>query len=84
MNTRNRRAGRQITGRTGKPGANLVIINSGPRDFVFASKSKALKLRYICRLYSKELVIKNFPGARADELLERMIEITLYAEENLR
>ena len=63
---------------------NLVIINSGHRDFVFASKSKALKLRYICRLYSKELVIKNFPGARADELLERMIEITLYAEENLR
>ena len=63
---------------------NLVIINSGHRDFVFASKSKALKLRYICRLYSKELVIKNFPGARSDELLERMIEITLYAEENLR
>ena len=63
---------------------NLVIINSGHRDFVYASKSKALKLRYICRLYSKELVIKNFPGARPDELLERMIEITLYAEENLR
>ena len=64
---------------------NLVIINSGHRDFVFASKSsKALKLRYICRLYAKELVIKNFPGARPDELLERMIEITLYAEENLR
>jgi len=63
----------------------LVIINSGHRDFVFASKSsKALKLRYICRLYAKELVIKNFPGARPDELLERMIEITLYAEENLR
>lgn len=64
---------------------NLVIINSGHRDFVFASKSsKALKLRYICRLYAKELVMKNFPGARPDELLERMIEITLYAEENLR
>lgn len=64
---------------------NLVIINSGHRDFVFASKSsKALKLRYICRLYAKELVIKNFPGTRPDELLERLIEITLYAEENLR
>ena len=64
---------------------NLVIINSGHRDFVFAAKSsKALKLRYICRLYAKELVIKNFPGARPDELLERMIEITLYAEENLK
>ena len=63
---------------------NLVIINSGHRDFVYASKTKALKLRYICRLYSKELVIKNFPGARPDELLERMIEISLYTEENLR
>ena len=63
---------------------NLVIINSGHRDFVYASKTKALKLRYICRLYSKELVIKNFPGARSDELLERMIEISLYTEENLR
>ena len=63
---------------------NLIIVNSGHRDFVYASKSKALKLRYICRLYAKELVLKNFPGLRPDELLERMLEISLYTEENLR
>jgi len=63
---------------------NLIIVNSGHRDFVFSSKSKALKLRYICRLYAKELVLKKFPGLRPDELLERMLEISLYTEENLR
>ena len=63
---------------------NLIIVNSGHRDFVYASKTKALKLRYICRLYAKELVLKNFPGLRPDELLERMLEISLYTEENLR
>lgn len=63
---------------------NLIIVNSGHRDFVYASRSRALKLRYICRLYAKELVLKNFPGLRPDELLERMLEISLYTEENLR
>jgi hypothetical protein len=63
---------------------NLIIINSGHRDFVYSSRTKALKLRYICRLYAKELVLKNFPGLRPDELLERMLEISLYTEENLR
>lgn len=64
---------------------NLIIVNSGHRDFVYASsKSKSLKLKYICRLYAKELVLKNFPGMRPDELLERMLEISMYTEENLR
>lgn len=63
---------------------NLIIVNSGHRDFVYSSKSNALKLRYICRLYAKELVLKNFPGLRPEELLERMLEISLYTEENLR
>jgi hypothetical protein len=41
-------------------------------------------LRCIRRLLAKELVFKNFPGTRPDELLERMIELTLRTEENLR
>ena len=57
---------------------NLVIINSGHRDFVYASRNNARKLRYICRLFSKELVFKNFPGIPSDQLLERMIELSLY------
>jgi hypothetical protein len=43
-----------------------------------------LKLRYICRLFAKELVLKNFVGIPQDQLLERLLELTLYTEENLR
>ena len=63
---------------------NVIVINNGHRDFVYAARNKTLKLRYICRLFSKELVLRNFPGYAADELLERMIELLLYTEENLR
>lgn len=63
---------------------NLIIINNAHRDFVYASRNKALKLRYICRLYIKELVHQNFPGLSADRLLERMVELSLYTEEHLR
>ena len=63
---------------------NLIVVNNGHRDFVFASKSRAMQLRYIGRLYAKELVQKNFPGAQANELLERMLELTLYVEDGLR
>jgi hypothetical protein len=43
-----------------------------------------LKLRYIARLFAKELVLKNFPGQSAEQLLEPMIELSLYTEENLK
>jgi len=63
---------------------NLVVINNGHRDFVHAGKQKSRKLVYICRLFCKELVLQNFPGLQTDELLERMIELSLYTEEHLR
>lgn len=63
---------------------SVIIINSGHRDFVFASRHRALKLRYVFRLFAKELVLTNFPGTPADQLLERLIELSLYAEENLK
>jgi hypothetical protein len=63
---------------------NLIIINNAHRDFIYSSRNKALKLRYICRLYIKELVQQNFPGLSADRLLERMVELSLYTEEHLR
>jgi len=62
---------------------NVIAVNNGHRDFVFASKNKTLKIRYIARLFAKELIWKNFKGIPADDLLERMIELTLYMEENL-
>jgi plasmid stability protein len=66
------------------PERNLIVINNAHRDFVFAARQRMVKLRYICRLYVKELVQKNFPGLAADQLLERMVELSLYTEEHLK
>jgi hypothetical protein len=41
---------------------NIIVVNNGHRDFVYAARNKSLKLRYLVRLYSKELVLKNFVG----------------------
>ncbi len=65
-------------------GRNIIVVNSGHRDFVFATRNRALQLRYLVRLYVKELVLRNFAGLPADQLLERMIELSLYAEEKLK
>jgi hypothetical protein len=63
---------------------NVIVVNSGHRDFVFATRNRALQLRYLVRLYVKELMLENFAGAPADQLHERMIELSLYAEEKLK
>lgn len=62
---------------------NIIVVNNGHRDFVYAARNKSLKLRYLVRLYSKELVLKNFVGLPPDQLLERMVELSLRTEENL-
>jgi hypothetical protein len=62
---------------------NLIVVNNGHRDFVYASRNKALKLRYLVRLYAKELVMHNFVGLPVDQLLERMVELSLRTEEHL-
>lgn len=62
---------------------NLIVINNGHRDFVYAGRGKTLKLRYLVRLYAKELVLRNFVGLPADQLLERMVELSLRTEEHL-
>lgn len=64
-------------------GRNVIIVNSGHRDFVFATRQRALKLRYLVRLYAKEMVLRNFVGLPADQLLERMVELSLRTEEHL-
>jgi hypothetical protein len=63
---------------------NIIVVNSGHRDFVFTTRNRALQLGYLVRLYVEELVLKNFAGLPADQLLERMIELSLYAEEKLK
>ena len=63
---------------------NLIVVNSGHRDFVFATRNRALQLRYLVRLYVKELVLKNFAGLPAEQVAERMIELSLYVEDKLK
>lgn len=62
----------------------LIIVNNGHADFIYASKSRMRKLRYITKLFTKELVLANFPEASREQILERMIELQMYAEENLK
>lgn len=63
---------------------NLIVVNSGHRDFVFATRSRTLQLRYLVRLYVKELVLRNFSVMPPEQLLERMIELSLYVEDKLK
>ena len=63
---------------------NLIVVNNGHRDFVFATRSRALQLRYLARLYIKELVLRNFAGLPAEQLAERMVELSLYVEDKLK
>ena len=65
------------------PERNVIVINNAHRDFVFSARSKSLRLRHLVRLYAKELVMHNFPGLPAHELLERMVELSLRTEEHL-
>lgn len=63
---------------------SLIIINNGHADFIYASKAKSRKLKYIAKLFTKELVLSNFPEVSRENLLERMIELQMYMEDNLR
>lgn len=78
------RAGGELWRSRFDAGRNLIVVNSGHRDFVFATRSRALQLRYLMRLYVKELVLKNFGGLPVEQVMERMIELSLYVEEKLK
>ncbi len=66
------------------PDQAVITINNAHADFVYASRHPMTKLRYIARLFAKELVLANFPEATKEELLERLVELSLYTEENLK
>ena len=63
---------------------NIIIINSGHRDFIYAGKERMRKLRYISRLFAKELVLHNFVGESPEQLLEHLLELSMYTEDNLK
>ena len=62
----------------------VIVINNAHADFIYASRQAMTKLRYITHLFAKELVLANFPEVFKEELLERMIELSLYTDENLK
>ena len=66
------------------PNATLSSSTTG----IATSYSRQRIVRCSCvifvRLYVKELVLRNFAGVSAEQLLERMIELSLYAEEKLK
>lgn len=63
---------------------SIIFINNAHADFIYASRQPMTKLRYITRLFAKELVLANFPEATKEEILERLVELSLYTEENLK
>jgi len=63
--------------------ANEIIINSAHRDFLSSRKTAAKHRRYIGKLYAKEVVLINFPHESPDQVLERLIELTLRTEDVL-
>jgi hypothetical protein len=42
-----------------------------------------VQVRYLVRLYAKELIMRNFAGMPTEQLLDRMIELSLRTEEHL-
>jgi hypothetical protein len=62
---------------------NEIVINSAHRDFLASRASAAKHRRYIGKLYAKEVVLINFPHESANDVMERLIELTLRTEEVL-
>lgn len=62
----------------------VLEYNSGHRDYERAAEVGATgRLKYISKLYAKELVLLNFSGIAAPQLLERMVELTSMLERKL-
>lgn len=62
----------------------IIEINSGHRDYERANAGGLKsRLRYIAKLYAKELVLLNFASVSSSQLLEYMIEVTGVLESKL-
>ncbi len=62
----------------------VMTINSGHRDYERAVAGGAKgQVRYVAKLYAKELVLLNSAGASPSNLLESMVELTSVLESKL-
>lgn len=67
-----------------RPDLGVLEYNSGHGDFVSAAQTGLKgRLRYLGKLYSKELVLANFAGKPASQLLEYMVQLTSALERRL-
>jgi len=55
-------------------------VNSGHRDYRAVADRPRLKLRYLARLFAKEVVLRNHQDPRLELPLEQMIEVMSYAD----
>ncbi|MBU0753524.1 MAG: ATP-binding protein, partial [Planctomycetes bacterium] len=62
---------------------NVILINSGHRDFATARTKPATLKRYLGKLYAKEVVYLNFPDLSSQEAMERLIELITRMESKL-
>jgi hypothetical protein len=54
---------------------NRWEYNEGHRDYAAVRGDDARRLRYLCHLFAKEVVLRNFGDGGADDVLERMVEV---------
>jgi hypothetical protein len=58
-------------------------VNSGHRDFRDVDARPALKLRYLAMLFAKEIVVNDSADPRLAAPLEKLVEISAYADRKL-
>ncbi|MDP9084571.1 MAG: hypothetical protein M3N50_12540 [Pseudomonadota bacterium] len=63
---------------------NTIVVNSGRRDFVFATRNRALHLRYLVLTVRQKAGAEEFCGSIGGSVARAMIELSLYAEEKLK
>ncbi len=61
----------------------VMEINSGHRDYERVAANLKGRIRYISKLYAKELVLMNFVGVPPTQLLEHLVEVTSVLEQKL-
>lgn len=62
----------------------MIQINSGHRDYIYAAKNKKALTRYLSKLYCKELILQTSDEKSPEEILEQMVQLETYMDQNLK
>lgn len=66
------------------PGRGIICVNSGHRDYVYASTHRMTIARYIGKLYCKELALIHSQGKSPEQMLEHQVQLEIHLESHLR